>query len=126
MKSYLKLGMTFIAGAAIGAFAIQQLHAQSKPRAYLIADVAEISDAKSFGGAAQKMRPIIEAAGGRTLIQTQNIIANSGTPPQRVAVIEFENLDAAKAWADKPDAKAAMGELDKYSKQRRFIVEGLK
>lgn len=126
MNSHLKLGMTLIVGAAIGAAAIQGLQAQSKPRAYLIADVAEISDATSFGDAARKMRPIVEAGGGKNLIQTQNIIANSGTPPQRIAVIEFENLDAANAWANKPDAKAAMVELDKFSKQRRFIVEGLR
>jgi uncharacterized protein (DUF1330 family) len=122
----LKRGMTLVAGAVIGAAAIQVLHAQSKPHAYFIADVAEISDAASFRSAAQKTGPTVEAAGGKQFIVTQYIVAIAGAPPQRISVIEFESLDAAKAWADKAEVKAQLAELDKYSKQRRFLVEGLK
>ena len=121
-----RTALALLSGAALGAVTVQALHAQAKPRAYFIADVAEVSNPTEFGNAARKTAATIDAVGGKRVIQTQNIVAMSGKPPQRISVIEFENMDVAKAWASKPEVKALVAELDKYSKQNRFLAEGLK
>ena len=118
--------LALLSGIALGAMAMQALQAQAKPHAFFIADVAEVSNPTEFVKSARKTAPTIDAVGGKRVIQTQAFVAMSGKPPQRISVIEFENMDVAKAWANKPEVKALVAELDKYSKQRRFLVEGLK
>jgi len=124
MEVRLKVGLALVLGAAGGLLAGQALHAQSKPHAYFVADVQEITDGAKFGESVKKTGPLIEGHGGKYIVRGQTVVGLTGTPPQRLAIAEFANMDAAKAWADDPKTKAAVGELDQYSKQRRFLVEG--
>jgi hypothetical protein len=39
MNSYMTVGLSMLAGAALGGAAIQTLHAQAKPHAYVIGEV---------------------------------------------------------------------------------------
>ncbi len=48
MKSYIGIAAAMLAGAAFGAVAVGGLHAQSKPGAYVVVDITEVSDPDTF------------------------------------------------------------------------------
>jgi uncharacterized protein (DUF1330 family) len=125
MRFGVTVGFALVLGAAGGLLASQALQAQQKPRALFIADVQEISDAAKFAEAAKKTGAQFQAHGGKTIVRTENVVQVSGTPPQRINITEFPNMDAARAWASDPKTKEVAGELDRYSKQRRFLVEAM-
>jgi uncharacterized protein (DUF1330 family) len=90
------------AGFALGAGAIQALHAQAKPPAYLIASV-EVSDVngyqkdflppakKSLANAGAKY---VAASGAAA---SSKIVTLAGQPPSRLVVLQFENMDKLKS-----------------------------
>lgn len=126
MNRLIPLGLAMLAGAAIGATAVNGLRAQNKaPGVYFVADVSEISDPAAFGPAVQKTGPIITASGGHVIARTENIVPLHGTPPKRFVIVGFDSMDAAKAWTNDPAMKELQPIIDKYSTQRRFLVEGL-
>lgn len=119
-------GLGILAGAAIGAAAVQGLHAQAKPLAYVIAENV-VNDQSAY---AKDFAPVIAKtiaeAGGKFLARVGKTTPMHGTPPApRVVVVQFENLDKAQAWADSPAAKAAFAIGAKYSTLNDYIVEGL-
>ena len=68
----------------------------------------------------------IKASGGRRLAAGQNIVALEGLPPKsRVAIIQFDSLEAAQTWRNSAQYKEARKIGDKYAKFRAFAVEGL-
>jgi uncharacterized protein (DUF1330 family) len=115
-----------VAGAAIGAVAVQGLHAQTKAPVYVVTET-DISDLDAF----QKeylpvVQPTIKAAGGRRVAAGQNIVVLEGpSPGTRVAINEFDSLEAVQAWRASADFKAARKIGDKYAKFRAFAVEGI-
>jgi hypothetical protein len=44
MKSKFGLSLAMLAGAAFGAVAVSGLHAQTKPGAYVVVDISEVSN----------------------------------------------------------------------------------
>ncbi len=66
MKIRYTIGLTLLAGITIGAAAVQGLHAQAKPKAYLISET-EALDAAAIAAYGPLIRPAIDAAGGRRL-----------------------------------------------------------
>ena len=81
-----------IAGAALGGAAIQGLHAQAKPKAYLVteSEVLDRAAAESYGSA---LASAMQAAGGHWIGgagPTEKITAVLGDPPKRFGVTEFE------------------------------------
>jgi uncharacterized protein (DUF1330 family) len=124
MKSYFGLGLAMLAGAVFGAAAVNGLHAQTKPGAYAIVDITEVTDADLFKTLLPKAGPAMAAFGGQFVIRTEKITALDGTPPKRFIVIAFDNADKAKAWND----SAAQMEVNdiriKSTKSRSFIADG--
>jgi uncharacterized protein (DUF1330 family) len=118
--------LALLAGAAIGAVAVQGLHAQTKAPVYVVTET-DISDLDAF----QKeylpvVQPTIKAAGGRRVAAGQNIVVLEGpSPGTRVAINEFDSLEAVQAWRASADYKAARKIGDKYAKFRAFAVEGI-
>lgn len=125
MDVKLKFGIAVLAGVAAGLLAGRTLYAQSTPHAYLIVDVGQVPNAEKMKAAAKKAGPIFEKTGSKYLVRTNKVLPLHGTPPARFVIVEFANIDAAKAWANRPKTKAITAELDKYSTQRRFLVEGM-
>jgi uncharacterized protein (DUF1330 family) len=125
MKSYIGIVAATLAGAAFGAVAVGGLHAQSKPGAYVVVDITEVSDPDTFKTLLPKAPGAVAAFGGQFIARTENITAFDGTPPKRFIVIGFESVDKAKTW----DASPAQQEVDairiKSTKSRSFIVEGM-
>jgi len=126
MKTRSMAALALLAGAAIGAVAVQGLHAQTKAPVYVVTET-DISDLDAF----QKeylpvVQPTIKAAGGRRVAAGQNIVVLEGpSPGTRVAINEFDSLEAVQAWRASADFKAARKIGDKYAKFRAFAVEGI-
>ena len=64
MNRYISLGIAMLAGAAIGAAAVGGLHAQGKPKAYLVTEL-QVLDAAATAAYGPKVQATQKAAGGR-------------------------------------------------------------
>ena len=129
MRTYFTVAAALALGVAVGAFAVQGLRAQGSPPVYFISDISEITDPEAFKAVGQ--RPQSEAAdrvtkaGGQYVTRTQKLTAIYGTPPQRLIIIKFDNMEKAKAFANDETQKRIDSITDKSSKIRRFFAEGL-
>jgi hypothetical protein len=72
MKTRYTVALSMLAGAAVGAFAIQTLHAQAKPPAIVVVDISEITDPEGYKALSQ--RP---AASTTTALQGGHYLARS-------------------------------------------------
>jgi uncharacterized protein (DUF1330 family) len=127
MKRFVFPGLTMLAGVAIGAFAVQGLHAQAKPPAYVVIDIAKMTDAEGFKAvpASPAAGPArLKELGGRYVIRSTTMTALDGTPPSRFVVLAFDSKEKAQGWADAADIKEINAIRSKTTESRAFIVEG--
>jgi uncharacterized protein (DUF1330 family) len=93
MKTKYALAASLLAGAAIGAAAVQTLHAQAKPPAYVITD-ADVSNGEAY---TKDYLPLVRKAflegGAKYLASNGKTVTFAGEPPKHVAILAFENLD---------------------------------
>jgi uncharacterized protein (DUF1330 family) len=118
--------MALLAGVAVGAIAVQGLHAQGvKLKAYSIGEI-EILDASFQAAYLPAARKAIEAAHGRALRTAAGRVVqiDGGPAPKSVGIVEWDSLDDAvafyksKAWTDLAPQR------DKATKViRRYVVE---
>jgi uncharacterized protein (DUF1330 family) len=123
MNSKFKITLAVVAGVAIGAAAVQGLHAQAKPKAYIVteSDIVDAATAAVYGPRNQAAQ---KAAGGRSFRTTGKVTAVVGTPPKRVGLSEWDNLEQAQAWVTSQGRKDLSAERDKAIKIiRQYIVE---
>jgi uncharacterized protein (DUF1330 family) len=107
MKRFLVPFLTMFIGSAIGAFALQELHAQTRMKAYTVTEI-EVLDAPATAEFRKLVVPAIQAAGGRFLNTAGGKVSGiiGAAPPQRVALTEWDSAGQArafymsKAWAD--------------------------
>lgn len=125
MKTRYIVTLAAVAGFGLGAFAVQALHAQSKPPVYYIAEV-DVTEVDAYTKEyAPKAQALIKASGGRVLAAGQKVTAIEGTPPKpRVAVLLWDSMEAIRAWRDSAEYKELRNIGDKYAKFRAFTVEG--
>jgi uncharacterized protein (DUF1330 family) len=98
MNTKLKIALAVIAGAALGAAAVQGLHAQAKPKAYQVTEL-EIIDAEAWKTFVQAVRATQQQASGRNLRTAMGkVVAFVGDPPKNVGITEFDSLDQAVAY----------------------------
>lgn len=127
MKIYFTVGLSMLAGAVLGAGAIQGLHAQAKPPAFVIAEI-DVSNPDAF---AKEFVPLAVKAlgendsGYKALARGGKVVAIDGAAPNRIAINQFADMDKAIAAYNSPDYKAAKVIGDKYAKFRLIAVEGL-
>ena len=110
-------------GAALGISAIEMLHAQAKPPAYLMADIT-VNNETLFKEWADKINPTFAPFGAKYLVRGGETIAISGEPPKRTVLIVFESLDKAKAWNESDAVKQARSMPDRGAKFHSWLVEG--
>jgi len=127
MKHFLASGLTMLAGVAIGALAIQGLHAQAKPPTYVVIDIAKMTDPEGFKAvtsspAAGPAR--LKELGGRYIIRSTTMTALDGAAPARFVVLAFDSKEKAQGWADASDIKAINAIRNKTTSSSSFIVEG--
>ena len=129
MKFNRTLVTTLGAGVALGAAAMQALHAQAKPPVYVVVDIEEITDAAGYAAAGGRSTEAASAAfkefGGRFLARTNNITALDGNAPKRAIINAFDSKEKALAWFNSAAQKEVSAIRTKTTKSRAFIVEGM-
>jgi uncharacterized protein (DUF1330 family) len=126
MKSDYKVAVAMLAGVALGALAVQGLHAQAKPPLYSVAEI----DVSNLDAYLKEYVPLAQAAikagGGRVLAAGQNITPIEGTPPKsRVAISQWESIEQLNAYRKSAAFADARKIGDKYAKFRSFAIEGI-
>lgn len=127
MKRTIALGLATLAGGAIGAFAVQGLHAQAKPPTNVVIDIAKMTDSEGFKAvtsspAAGSAR--LKELGGRYIIRSMTMTALDGAPPDRFVVLAFDSKEKAQGWADASDIEAINAIRAKTTNSSAFIVDG--
>jgi uncharacterized protein (DUF1330 family) len=132
MRSNYKIAVAVTAGVAIGALAVQGLHAQAKPRVYFVAEI-DVTNPDAYAKEyAPKAQAIIKAAGGRFLAiggsaaTTGTVTALDGDAPKRVVVQVWDSMEKIRAWRANPEYVELRKVGEKYAKFRSFAVDGLK
>jgi uncharacterized protein (DUF1330 family) len=129
MKTNYRLALTLLVGTALGAAAIQALHAQATPPVYVVTEISEVTDL--VGQKTNTDRPdavrgaLLQEFGGRTVARTEKIEALDGTPPKRFIMTAFDSKVKAHGWLSSPGQKKVNEVRFKTTKSRSFIVEGL-
>jgi uncharacterized protein (DUF1330 family) len=125
MHTNSRIALAIVAGAALGAAAVQGLHAQDKLKAYSVAEV-EILNPDAQTTFLTAARDALSAAGGRSLrtVAGRVVPIEGAAPPQHLALVEWDSVEDAadfyksKAWTD------LAPERDKFEKViRRYVVE---
>src|SRR5450755_3527292 len=124
MKSKFKLAIALVAGAAIGAAAIEGLHAQSTPKAYVITEI-EVINQEAQKAYLPKVGEVIKSTGGTYLVRGGKISVLEGEAPKRVTVVVYDSLQKAQASRTSPAWTALKAERDKAIKAKSYVVEGL-
>ena len=94
MKTHYTVALSILAGVAVGAAAVQALHAQAKPPAYVVAEI-DVTNAEPYDK--EYVPPAAKAitdAGGKYVVRGGRTVAIFGEPPKpRIAV-----MGCSRAW----------------------------
>jgi uncharacterized protein (DUF1330 family) len=125
MKTNYKIAIALVAGAAIGGAAIQGLHAQAKPRAYVVAEV-DVTNQDAF---IKEYTPLavkaLTESGNKVVARGGKTATIEGAPPKRIVINSFDNLDQAVAAYNSAAYKEARKIGNKYATFRIYAVEEL-
>jgi uncharacterized protein (DUF1330 family) len=118
--------LSILAGVAVGAAAVQALHAQPKPPAYVVAEIDVANPAPSEKEYVPPAAKAITDGGGKYIVRGGETAAFYGEPPKpRIAIIAFESIEKAQAAYNSSAYKEAKKVGDKYANFRVYAVEGL-
>ena len=126
MKTRFTVTLSMLAGAALGAAAVQGLHAQAKPPVYVISEI-DVTNVDAYTKEYVPLaRDAIKKTGGKILAASQKVTALEGAAPtSRVTINVFDSLEKAQASRNSAEYKEARKIGDKYAKFRAFVVEGV-
>jgi uncharacterized protein (DUF1330 family) len=126
MKPYCTVALSILAGVAVGAAAIQALHAQAKPSAYVVAEIDVMNPGPFDKEYVPPAAKAITDGGGKYLVRGGETVAFYGEPPKpRIAVMVFESMEKARAAFNSSAFTEAKKVGDKYAKFRVYAVEGV-
>ena len=125
MKSNYKVAIALVAGVAIGGVAIQGLHAQATPKAYVITEI-EVINQDAQAAYLPKVGAVIKSSGGSYLARGTNIVAlEGGDAPKRATIVVYDSLEKAQGSRNSPEWAALKPERDKAIKTRSYVIEGV-
>ena len=112
-------------GAVLGAAGATAMHARQMKMVpgYVVAEV-DVTDPATFKQYSDKAPGTIAQYGGRYVIRGGKNMSIEGEAPKRFVVIQFENVEKAKAWEDSPEYSAIKPIRHSSAKSRVFIIEG--
>ena len=125
MKTQYAVTLALFTGIGLGALAVQGLHAQARPPAWVI---GEIEVANQDGFLKEYVPPAekaVLAGGGKYLARGTTTVSIKGEPPKRIVLMAFENFDKAQAIFASPAFAAAATIGEKHAKFRIYAVEGV-
>jgi uncharacterized protein (DUF1330 family) len=126
MRTRYTIALSLLAGAAIGGFSVQGLHAQAKLKAYSIGEIMPVAGATVSPAYLAAARKALADAGGRSMGTLRGRIfhAEGEPPPVGVAMTEWDSADAARAFFQSEAWKALAPEGARTARTvRRYIVE---
>ena len=126
MRTSYAVAFGMLTGTVVGAAAVQSLHAQGKPAAYVISEI-DVTNPDAY---AKEYVPLANKAladsGQKRLASGGKTIALAGQPPaSRIVLSVFESLEKAQAAYTSPAYVEARKIGDQHGKLRIFAVEGL-
>ncbi len=124
MKAEYTIALSMLAGVAIGAGAIEGLHAQSTPKAYVVTEV-EVLDQAAQTAYLPKVTEVIKSSGGTFLARGGSTTAFEGEAPKRVTIVVYDSLAKAQASRTSAGWTALSAERSKAIKARSYVTEGL-
>ena len=93
--------------------------------AYLISDVA-VKNAAAFETYRTRAAASIAQYGGRYLVRGGSIEAlEGGWAPRTIIVVEFADLDRARAWYCSPEYAEALAVRDQALSRNLILVDGI-
>jgi uncharacterized protein (DUF1330 family) len=124
MNTKFKFALAVVGGIALGAAAMQGLHAQAKPKAFVITET-EVLDAAALAAYSPLARAAADAAGARRVSPPGGkTVAFVGEAPKRVGIQEWESLEKAQAFRNSDAFKNLTPQRDKATKTiRSYAVE---
>ena len=129
MNTRYKIALAMLAGTALGAAAVQGLHAQAKPPAYVVIPILKIKDADGFKTSvidkANATAGEMKAGGGEYVIRNTKFTSLDGTPPERLVIIKFDSVEKAQAFENTASQKEINAARMKTTNSLSFIVEGM-
>ena len=109
MNAKYNVALALLAGVAVGAAAVEVLHAQAKAPAYTIAEI-DVSDPAGFKAYADANTVGVPKAGGRFLVRGGKTVVLDGAPPaKRVANALAVVARAKKSVSASYDRRATGG-----------------
>ena len=117
--------ISLVIGTAIGAAAVQGLHAQATLAAYSVSEI-EVTDQAGYAPIAAILTAENQKAGGKQLARGGKLEVVEGAAPKRVVISQWKSMDDAKKFYSSPTVKKAFEDRKKFSSGgRTFVVEGL-
>jgi uncharacterized protein (DUF1330 family) len=125
LKTYCSIALSLLTGSALGAGAVQALHAEAKPPAYVVSE-ADVMNVASFNQSyVPSATKALVAAGGTFIARDGKAESLYGVPPKRISIVKFSSLAAAEAALNSPAYKEAKDDGDHAADFRIYAVEGL-
>jgi uncharacterized protein (DUF1330 family) len=125
MKQAAKLALTLLAGFALGAGAIQGLHAQGgKAPAYVVAEV-EVTDPPAYQAYLKKAVDSLNAYNSRIIVRAKPDVKEGAPTWGNIVIATFASLEDAEKWYSTPPYKDLIAERQKIAETRLYIVEGV-
>jgi len=125
MSRPITIGLSLLAGAALGAATVHGLHAQVKPPVYQITEIELVEPEAYLRDYAPKAQAVIKAAGGKFLAAGGKTTSIEGDPPKsRIVIQQWDSVEQIQAYRDSVGFKELLPMRNKYAKFRTFTVEG--
>ena len=126
MKTRYTVALSILAGVAVGAAAVQGLHAQAKPPAYVVAEIDVTNPAPYEREYVPFAVKAITDGGGKYIVRGGATASFYGEPPKpRIAIMVFESMEKAQAAFNSSAYREAKKAGDKYASFRVYAVEGM-
>jgi uncharacterized protein (DUF1330 family) len=125
MKTHYTVAVALLAGIGVGAVAVNGLHAQTKPPAYVIAEV-QVTDADTWKQYQAALPGTLAPYKTRTLARANPVALDNSTPPAgSLVIIAFNNMEDVKAFWNSPAYQAIIPLREKSAMTRIYAVEGV-
>jgi uncharacterized protein (DUF1330 family) len=124
MNTKYKIALAMLAGAGLGAAAIQGLHAQSTPKAYVVTEI-EVINQEAQDAYIPKVGEVIKSTGGTYLARGGKILGLEGEAPKRVTIVVYDSVQKAQDSRNSPAWAALNAERNKAIKAKSYVIEGL-
>lgn len=94
--------------------------------AFLIIEVTEVHDERTYAQYRERVPSTLEADGGAYLVRGGQVEVLEGSwQPKRVVVVRFDSADAARHWWDDPRYSELKAMRQQSTTTNMILVEGI-